>query len=42
MRVFREQYQSARLFDKWPVHAVHLVVEAASVAQIVTGAVATP
>lgn len=35
-------YQSAWLLDQRPVHPVHLVVEAAGVAQVVAGAVATP
>ncbi|KAJ8956903.1 hypothetical protein NQ318_014321 [Aromia moschata] len=35
-------YQSTRLLDKRPIHAVHLVVEAARVAKIVASAVSSP
>ena len=35
-------YQSSGLLHQGPVHAVHLVVEAAGVAQVVSGAVSTP
>lgn len=35
-------YQPTGLTDQGSVHAVHLVVEAARVAQVVAGAVATP
>jgi hypothetical protein len=35
-------YVAPRLLDQRPIHAVHLVVEAASVAQVVAGAVAAP
>lgn len=36
------KYQSTRLLDEWPIHAVHLVVETAGIAQVMAGAVATP
>lgn len=35
-------HQSFLRFDEWPVDAVHLVVEAAGVAQVVSGAVPAP
>lgn len=35
-------YQALLWLDEWPVDAVHLVVEAAGVAQVVSGAVPAP
>lgn len=37
-----ESNQSFCRLDQWPVHSVHLVIQPASIAQIVSGAVATP
>jgi hypothetical protein len=38
----KKNYQSSWLFHQRPIHSVHFVIEAARIAQIVAGAVATP
>lgn len=39
---FFTYYQSSGLFDQRPIHAVHFVVQAAGIAQVMAGAVAPP
>jgi hypothetical protein len=38
----RHAYQASGLPDEWPVHAVHLVVESAGIAQVVSRTVPSP
>ena len=41
-RIFKITYQPALWLDKWPVLAIHLVVETAGIAEVVAIAVPSP